>query len=141
MNLFLYKGAEYVDSSINKLEFPILDLADSEKPLTRSQKKNLRKKLKKKDIKSSEYAFEIEEITTTMEEIKFSEEDSSKSPTSIDERLPIGSSRVVETEHLSKNKLRTLKKKLKQIEDLEERLTMGEVNPNREQILKISKKK
>ena len=40
-----------------------------EKPLTRAQKKNARKKQKKKDKKSTDFAFEIEEITTGFEDM------------------------------------------------------------------------
>ncbi len=123
---------------MNKLDFPSLDVADSSgKTLTKAQKKNLRKKQKKKETKSSEYAFEIEEITTGLEEVKFSKEGSGTCvhPTTEEVTLP-----EVITEHAAKKKLRTLKKKLKQIEELEERLTMGEVKANKEQMLKISKK-
>ena len=52
------------------------DAASSEtvdKPLTRAQKKNVRKKQKKKEKKSAEVAFEIEEITTGFEEVSLSE--------------------------------------------------------------------
>ena len=46
----------------------------ADKPLTRAQKKNVRKKQKKKEKKSVEIAFEIEELTTGVEDLSFSEE-------------------------------------------------------------------
>lgn len=50
----------------------------AEKPLTRAQKKNARKKQKKKDKKSTEFAFEIEEITTGFEELTVTEKEKVK---------------------------------------------------------------
>lgn len=49
------------------------DTAD--KPLTRAQKKNARKKQKKRDKKSTELAFEIEEITTGFEDMSLTEKE------------------------------------------------------------------
>ena len=44
-----------------------------EQPLTRAQKKNARKKQKKKEKRSAEVGFEIEEITTGFGEFSVSE--------------------------------------------------------------------
>lgn len=118
-------------------EYPVVDA--SEKSLTRAQKKNMKKKQKKKESKPNDYAFEIEEVICTMEEVKISEE-SEKDVAGARKTTPD----VVGKDHhpieVTKKKLRTLKKKLKQIEELEERLRLGEISPNKEQLNKISKK-
>ena len=45
------------------------DSEPGEKPLSRAQKKNVRKKQKKKEKKASEVAFEIVEVTSGMEDV------------------------------------------------------------------------
>lgn len=71
-----------MDETINDRLFPSAEdttLAGSDdKPLTRAQKKNVRKKQKKKEKKSAEVVFEIEELTTGVEDLSFSEESPSK---------------------------------------------------------------
>lgn len=120
-----------------KVEYTEPDVSGSEKPLTRAQKKNMRKKQKKKEAKN-EYAFEIEEVTTAMEGTQISEVETTTTTTE-----PEQSSEVQETDPSStdvRRKVRTIRKKLKQIEELEKKLDMGEINPNKEQIAKLSKK-
>ena len=116
----------------------MVDVSD-EKVLTRSQKKNIRKKQKKKDSKQNEYAFEIEEVICPMEEMKISEVESPKESTTTPAEKVAYPDGQQSTEAIRK-KIRTLKKKLKQIEELEEKVQVGDIIPNREQINKLSKK-
>lgn len=120
------------------LDFPVIDLSESnEKSLTRAQKKNMRKRQKKKESKLNDYAFEIEEVIGAIEDVHISEDDSS-----VNVVLPESGTEVQDelSTDASKKKIRTLKKKLKQIEELEEKLCLGELKPNKEQIIKLSKK-
>lgn len=139
-----YIGADFVDSSSPKMEFPIIDVSsDSEKPLTRAQKKNIRKKQKKKDTK---YAFEIEEIITNMEDVAIETKSDFIPVSEVTIETKSNSVPVSEAQESDRSidinkKIRTLRKKLKQIEELEEKLDGGEFKPNKEQIAKISKKK
>ena len=52
------------------------DPEPTNKPLSRAQKKNERKKQKKKEKKANEVAFEIEEVTTGVEEVTLGEKSS-----------------------------------------------------------------
>ena len=52
------------------------DPEPTNKPLSRAQKKNERKKQKKKEKKANEVAFEIEEVTTGLEEVTLGEKSS-----------------------------------------------------------------
>lgn len=138
LHVFLGFETDYADSSMT-LEFPVVDV--SEKSLTRAQKKNMKKKRKKKESKHNDYAFEIEEVICPMEEVKISEENEKDvaSTASASKTTPD----VAEKDHpvaVTKKKLRTLRKKLKQIEELEEKLRLGDISPNKEQLNKISKK-
>ena len=117
------------------LEFPIVDA--SEKSLTRAQKKNMKKKQKKKESKQTDFAFEIEEVICPMEQVKISPENEE----GVCSTLATSQAQAKEPVEATKKKLRTLKKKLKQIEELEGRLESGEITPNKEQLNKISKKK
>lgn len=99
----------------------------------------MRKKQKKKELKQNDHAFEIEEVICPMEDLQIS----SKSEGCMRAPLAEKTADVLETDHsveATKKKIRTLKKKLKQIEELEEKLHLGELNPNKEQLTKISKK-
>lgn len=73
---FFLAGLNHMDEdkffhSAEDIQFA--DTAD--KPLTRAQKKNARKKQKKRDKKSTELAFEIEEITTGFEDMSLTEKE------------------------------------------------------------------
>ena len=131
---------DHDDSSL-ELKFPIIDGLDT-KVLTRAQKKNMKKKQKKKESKQPDYAFEIEEVIGPMEEMKVSEVDSETTVLPPPSEEPgvkeVGISECSIDE--IKKKIRTLKKKLKQIEELEEKVSQGDINPNKEQINKLSKK-
>lgn len=121
------------------LDFPVIDISDSnDKPLTRAQKKNLRKKQKKKDIKQKDYAFVIEEVICSVEEVTISKEEVSTFTALPDKSFVVQETGSMES---TTKRIRTLKKKLKQIDELEKKIDLGEINPNREQIDKISKKK
>lgn len=126
----------------SNLEFPVIDASDGgEKVLTRAQKKNMRKKQKKKEGKQNEYAFEIEEVITSMDQVKVdeSESDDVLEGTELSHKY----SDVQEIEHtidLDKKRIRTLRKKLKQITELEDKIDSGDIRPDREQLQKLSKK-
>ena len=110
------------------------DVAGGEKPLTKAQKKNLRKKQKRKETKLNEYAFEIEEVTSAMSEAQISDATATTTQDTVEQEVePVP---MVDTS----KKIRNIKKKLKQIEELEEKLNMGELNPNKEQLAKMSRK-
>ena len=67
------------------------DPEPTEKPMSRAQKKNIRKKQKKKEKKASEVAFEIEEVTTGVEEVTLSDKSSSKPDTKTKEQERVSS--------------------------------------------------
>ena len=158
----------------------------NEKPgqLSRSQKKAARKKLKKKEKKSAEVAFEIEEITTGFEEVslKLSSGPAADRHESTTKRGDEEVRNYVTFTHNTKQictqqiktyaaislfffrkvscprdaenasppkgtdrdrlkRERALRKKLKQIRDLEARIASGEISkPDRDQQAKIAKK-
>lgn len=126
----------------SSLEFPVIDASDGgEKILTRAQKKNMRKKQKKKEGKQNEYAFEIEEVITSMDQVKVAESESDDVLEGTE--LSHEYSNVQEIEHtidLDKKRIRTLRKKLKQITELEDKIDSGDIRPDREQLQKLSKK-
>ena len=107
---------------------------DIEKHLSKSQKKNLRKKQKKKESKH-EYVFEVEEVIEGITDITVKENDAVI--TSIKEDV-VSSLSDISPELLQK-KIRALRKKIKQIDDLEARLDNGDIL-EKEQLEKISKK-
>ncbi len=98
------------------------------------QKKNLRKKQKKKESKH-EYVFEVEEVIEGITDITVKENDAVI--TSIKEDV-VSSLSDISPELLQK-KIRALRKKIKQIDDLEARLDNGDIL-EKEQLEKISKK-
>ena len=67
-----------MDESMNERFFHLTEdttLAEAaDKPMTRAQKKNVRKKQKKKEKRSAEVAFEIEEIITGVGNLSFSDD-------------------------------------------------------------------
>ena len=111
-----------------------LETLSGDKPLTRAQKKYARKKMKKKEHKSGEVAFVIEEVLGGIEELKLESEGTANTADVTDSTcVHDGNSNEIE------KKIRTLKKKLRQIEELEIRLA-SEEKLEKEQLIKISKK-
>lgn len=137
--------------------------------MTRAQKKNAKKKQKKKEKKGTEVAFEIEEVIEGLEDVSLSTakpqatpEQTPSTPASApecsQERLSCSvaeqSSRkdVAErglessstTEQQSKEvlkRVRAVRKKLKQIEELEARIASGDITkPDQDQLNKLAKK-
>ena len=126
--------------------------AIEDKPLTRAQKKNARKKQKKKE-KASELLFEVEEITSAVEQASLEESSPVKepSPRMNPQNIPsltkgtldVASDKTVAVSSPGDNlkRIRALRKKLKQIEDLENRIASGEITkPDQDQLNKIAKK-
>lgn len=70
-------GLNYADESLNekflRLARDEVGADDSSGQMSRSQKKAARKKLKKKEKKSTEVAFEIEEVTAGFEAVSLRE--------------------------------------------------------------------
>lgn len=90
----------------------------------------MRKKQKKKAGKTNELAFEIEEVICGIDDISVSKGDSISTP-----------QEIIDDPEIVKKRLRTLKKKLKQIEELEEGIDNGDIKPDKEQLKKLSRKK
>lgn len=124
-----------------------------EKLLTRAQKKNARKKQKRKE-KTTEPAFEIEEVTESLEQVSIAAETAtsgtdvgkiSDEKPSTRESNSISTPSVTETEPSvdrdGLKRIRALRKKLKQIEELESRIASGDIKkPDQDQLNKIAKK-
>lgn len=121
------------------------DEPNEEKPLSRAQKKNARKKQKKRE-KASELLFEVEEIISAVEQASLQDPSSSvELPLHATTISPIAAKSGTSSETTSSGdslkKIRALRKKLKQIEDLESRIASGEiVKPDKDQLSKIAKK-
>lgn len=115
-------------------DLTLLEASSSgDKPLTRSQKKNARKKQRVKDSKSNEVAFVVEELVCGIEGMKIEPERTGTADVTEDSSVHCDDANAMQ------KRIRNLKKKLKQIEELEVRLDSGE-NLEREQHMKISKK-
>ena len=120
--------------------------------MSRAQKKNARKKQKKKE-KASELLFEVEEITSAIEQASLQEASSqdsssqgkphaSQSPTTAISGYLSSEPTAVLSSGDNLKRIRALRKKLKQIEDLEFRIASGEIaKPDQDQLNKIAKKK
>ena len=121
------------------------DEPNEEKPMSRAQKKNARKKQKKRE-KASELLFEVEEITSAIEQASLQDSSScSEFPPHITATSPIATKPEASSETTSfgdnLKKIRALRKKLKQIEDLERRIACREIlKPDKDQLNKIAKK-
>ena len=178
---FLLCTVPYSPSSITSSS--TLDLEPSvQAVMTRAQKKNSKKKLKRKDKKGHEDAFEIEEVTDSLEQLELAKSDVSKpsgkevqATTSskgastpgdgassrtkgVEKTTTLSGARVPSSpkaepteeggRHVEgdlsadiQRKVRNLRKKLKQIEELEAKVASGEIRqPEQGQLDKISKK-
>ena len=147
-------GAQFVDDSWRVHISP--EELSEDKALTRAQKKNARKKQKKKDKKTTEFAFEIEEVTGSLEQISLSseqqkQEESVPSVKTKDTKQPVketNSSKPLSPAEVKSagdgevlKRIRAVRKKLKQIEDLESRIASGDIQkPDQDQLNKIAKK-
>ena len=114
--------------------------------MSRAQKKNARRKQKKRE-KASELLFEVEEIISAVEQASLQDPSSSsvELPPHVTTTSPIATKSGVSSEPISSGdnlkKIRALRKKLKQIEDLESRIASGEIiKPDKDQLNKIAKK-
>ena len=150
-------GATFVDESLNQLHFRDSEGLE-EKQLTRAQKKYAKKKQKKKEKHVTEVAFEIEEVTDSLEQVAITptkpENDTattvrgnstpSKATQSSTSQAKLQSTDLNSHEVPDKDvtrRIRAVRKKLKQIEDLESRIASGEIQkPDNDQLNKIAKK-
>ena len=106
--------------------------------MSRSQKKNARKKQKKKE-KASELLFQVEEIISGIEQASLSESGSADEPSTATQSDPEVTVNVSSDGNLKR--IRMLRKKIKQITELEKRIASGEItHPDADQINKVAKK-
>ncbi len=111
--------------------------------MTKAQKKNAQKRQKKKEKRQKETGFEIEEMIEGFERARISSDTSPKQLS-----VPEVASRplVTDQEDITTNKeqvkrIRTLGKKLHQIDELERRIETGEIpKPDKDQLRKIANK-
>ena len=124
--------------------------SQDDRGLTRSQKKYLKKKEKKKKV-STGFVFEIEEeikpvssspVKSSVEipsQISVSSDITSRPTLPDSEYLPVADKQM-EQEDFHK-RIRTIRKKLKQIDDLETKISTGSISsPDENQIQKIDRK-
>ena len=124
--------------------------SQDDRGLTRSQKKYLKKKEKKKKV-STGFVFEIEEeikpvssspVKSSVEipsQISVSSDSTSRPTLPDSEYLPVADKQM-EQEDFHK-RIRTIRKKLKQIDDLETKISTGSISsPDENQIQKIDRK-
>ena len=109
--------------------------------MSKNQKKNARKRQKKKEKKESEIVFEIEEVIEGFQKTSLTDPvDEISAPP------PLGPPLLTDIQVAPDDKdvikrIRGLRKKLKQIEELERRITSGDITkPDSDQRNKISKK-
>ena len=113
------------------------DIEPEETGLTRSQKKTARKKQKRKENKG-QLVFEVEEVISGVEKLSLEPEEG-KSETPLSTHEACGVSQPVDKEPLKA--VRALRKKLKQIAELEARIASGDIEkPDNDQLNKIQKK-
>lgn len=118
----------------NFVDEPLSEVAAEEKGTTRNQKKAARKKQKRKEKKETDVGFEIEEVIAGIGEIGVSEDQLDHATISTsDHNQP-----SVDKDILKRT--RNIRKKLKQIEDLEQKISTGDIKPDRDQLNKIAKK-
>lgn len=142
-------GALFIDDGGWKVQVHQEELSE-EKELTRAQKKNARKKQKKKEKKAMEFAFEIEEVTGGLEQVSLSSKDQASSDMKLKdgdlhkqpEPLPVAEMKSqAPRDGDVLRRIRAVRKKLKQIEELESRIASGDIQkPDQDQLSKIAKK-
>ena len=99
--------------------------------LSKTAKKNQKRKEKKRQEKDSANAAEVAKVTEAMLKMDCAPTAPNKSP----------GAKIADGPSEGLKKIRNLKKKIKQIEELENRIASGELkNPEKEQLEKISKK-
>ena len=138
--------------------------APASKQMSKSQKKKAQKKQKKKEEqKEREVAFEIEEVTEEVMKVSLADEESDK-PTKGDTKQPVtsrkkkasslqgnppsstgqeisGGTASPDSDRETLKQVRALRKKLKQIAELERKVASGEIaNPEPEQLTKLARK-
>lgn len=159
-------GMNYVDDSLNSSVLGGEGDASAGKQLSKSQKKKaLRKQKKKEEQKEPEVAFEIEEITeqvmkvsladqggdnppkedtkqqTTTRKKKASSRQRNPYPASTDQEEVSTETASPDLDKVTLKQVRALRKKLKQITELERKLASGEItNPEPEQLTKLARK-
>ena len=104
--------------------------------MTKAQKKNAQKRQKRKEKRSQERGFEIEEVIEGLEQATITEDNTPVQPdtSSPDEIQP--------SDRDNLKRLRALRKKLNQTEELERRIASGEIpKPDKDQLRKIAGKK
>ena len=126
-------GLSFVDDSLNT---PLTSSSETKIGMTKAQKKNAQKRQKKKEKRQKEIGFEIEEVIEGLEHTSVSSDIPSK---------PMVSTPSVPNHEQSDKeqakRIRTLGKKLHQIEELERKIATGEIpKPDKDQLRKITNK-
>lgn len=112
---------------------------------SKNQKKNARKRQKKKEKKESGVAFEIEEVIEGVQKATLETPDVLSTTPSPVETTPVPMETTPITMETTPSEdikvVRNLRKKLKQIEELERKIESGElIKPDKGQLDKISRK-
>lgn len=132
-------GWNFVDESLNQLS--VAGNYDDMKPLSKSQKKHARRKQKKKETKENEQVYEIEELIEGFEKTSIFNETEDQSVNDQPHPLIVSPDPSSLDDRETLKRVRALRKKVKQIEDLEQRIESGDISkPDKDQLNKISKK-
>lgn len=136
------KGVQWLKSKpslppgLNPSDAPVPEKKDSE-PMSKSAKKNAKRKEKKKQQNESQPNNAIHSLTQSMAQTNIHLGPPKNTQQASGSSKPTNSSDKQEV----LKKVRQLRKKLKQIEDLERRIESGELkDPEKDQLEKISKK-
>jgi partner of Y14 and mago protein len=126
------KSAPTLPPGLNPVDAEAAKKTDSQ-PMSKSAKKNAKRKEKKKQQQESMHVSasgeNVDSISRNLAASKLSE-DSKESVPSID-----GDKATIE------KKIRNLKKKLKQVDDLKNKIDSGEIkNPEKEQLAKVARR-
>lgn len=114
--------------------------------MSKAAKKNAKRKEKKKQQQEqgNQSGTSIQNVTDSLANAHLNNDQAGAGNKTQDKVSPKKSSQINESDDKQEitKKIRTLRKKLKQIEDLEKRIQSGELkNPEKEQLEKIGKKK
>lgn len=114
--------------------------------LSKAAKKNLKRKEKKKQQKSQDGASTADQLSNSLEQVSLSNSSSTSQASTQKQNSQAGASsqqrmEAQGTQSESAKKLRNLRKKLKQIDDIQAKLDSGEIAKlEKEQVEKLSKR-
>jgi partner of Y14 and mago protein len=145
------KGVQWLKSKpslppgLDSSEGSVKTQVNSSEPMSKAAKKNAKRKEKKKQQQDgNQSGTSIQNVTQSLAGININKDQSgakSKNTDQSDSQVTKQSGESSDKQEIAK-KLKNLRKKLKQIEDLEKKIQSGELkNPEKEQLEKIGKKK